>query len=145
MIGLASTPARTRAAGVPAQRLPCTPAASAPDRFPAFVASARSAPRIALAKPAAPATVTPPAVPRSKTHPTLASATGLPRYLKEIHDFPVLDFATEQSLAQRWRRHGDLAAAHRLITSHLRLVAKMAAGYRGYGLPLSELISEGNI
>src|ERR1700735_3639955 len=69
---------------------------------------------------------------------------GLSRYLTEIRKFPMLTKDEEFMLAKRWREHEDPAAAHRLVTSHLRLVAKIAMGYRGYGLPLSELIFEGN-
>ena len=67
------------------------------------------------------------------------------RYLEQIRHFPMLAAKDEYLLAKRWREHADPDAAHRLVTSHLRLVAKIAMGYRGYGLPLSELISEGNI
>ncbi len=67
------------------------------------------------------------------------------RYLQEIRTFPMLAPEEERSLAQRWRDQGDMAAAHKLVTSHLRLVAKIAMGYRGYGMPVSELISEGNV
>ncbi len=77
--------------------------------------------------------------------PVLGADAGLHRYLQEIKKFPLLDPAEEYMLAKRWREHGDTVAAHRLVTSHLRLVAKIASGYRGYGLPLWELISEGNI
>src|SRR3982074_3629161 len=70
---------------------------------------------------------------------------GLSRYLAEIRKFPLLDPQEEYMLAKRWREHGDAEAAHRLVTSHLRLGAKIAMGYRGYGLPVSELISEGNV
>ena len=70
---------------------------------------------------------------------------NLARYLQSIRKFPMLDAAEEAELAKRWVEHGDEQAAHRLVTSHLRLVAKIAMGYRGYGLPLGELISEGNI
>jgi RNA polymerase sigma-32 factor len=77
--------------------------------------------------------------------PAIAADGNLGRYLQEIRKFPVLDPAEEFMLAKRWREHGDSEAAHRLVTSHLRLVAKIAMGYRGYGLPLSELISEGNV
>lgn len=70
---------------------------------------------------------------------------GLRRYLQEIQKFPVLDAEEEYMLAKRWSEYGDYDAAHRLVTSHLRLVAKIASGYRGYGLPLAELIAEGNI
>ena len=79
------------------------------------------------------------------TVPTISSEGGLSRYLQEIRKFPLLDQGEEYMLAKRWREHGDPDAAHKLVTSHLRLVAKIAMGYRGYGLPLSELISEGNV
>src|ERR1019366_7057401 len=68
---------------------------------------------------------------------------GLSRYLTEIRKFPMLAKDEEFMLAKRWREHEDPAAAHRLVTSHLRLVAKIAMGYRGYGLPIGEVISEG--
>ena len=67
------------------------------------------------------------------------------RYLRDIHKFPLITPEEEFHLFARWRKQGDPTAAHRLVTSHLRLVAKIAMGYRGYGLPLSELISEGNV
>jgi RNA polymerase sigma-32 factor len=67
------------------------------------------------------------------------------RYLEEIWRFPMLEPQEEYMLARSWREHGDRNAAHRLVTSHLRLVAKIAMGYRGYGLPISEVISEGNV
>src|SRR3954471_6550474 len=70
---------------------------------------------------------------------------GLSRYLAEIRKFPLLDPQEEYMLAKRWREHEDTEAAHRLVTSHLRLVAKIAMGYRGYGLPINEVIAEGNI
>src|ERR1700748_2515632 len=70
---------------------------------------------------------------------------GLSRYLTEIRKFPMLAKDQEFMLAQRWKEHEDPEAAHRLVTSHLRLVAKIAMGYRGYGLPLGEVISEGNV
>jgi RNA polymerase sigma-32 factor len=70
---------------------------------------------------------------------------GLSRYLTEIRKFPMLTKDEEYMLAKRWREHEDSAAAHRLVTSHLRLVAKIAMGYRGYGLPIGEVISEGNV
>jgi RNA polymerase sigma-32 factor len=75
---------------------------------------------------------------------TLVSA-GTTRYLEEIRRFPMLEAEEESVLAKRWREHGDADAAHKLVTSHLRLVAKIAVGYRGYGLPISEVISEGNV
>jgi len=77
--------------------------------------------------------------------PSIASEGNLSRYLQEIRRFPMLKPKEEYMLAKRWREHGDTEAAHKLVTSHLRLVAKIAMGYRGYGLPLSELISEGNV
>jgi RNA polymerase sigma-32 factor len=70
---------------------------------------------------------------------------SLARYFREIWQFPVLTSDEEYMLAQRWREHADVEAAHKLVTSHLRLVAKIAAGYRGYGLPMADLIAEGNI
>ncbi len=70
---------------------------------------------------------------------------NLQRYLQEIRKFPMLEPEEEYMLAKSWREHGDADAAQRLVTSHLRLVAKIAMGYRGYGLPLAELISEGNV
>ncbi|BBK31010.1 RNA polymerase RpoH-like sigma 32 subunit [Stella humosa] len=77
--------------------------------------------------------------------PSVGSDGNLSRYLQEIRRFPMLVQDEEYMLAKRWREHEDTEAAHRLVTSHLRLVAKIAMGYRGYGLPLSELISEGNV
>jgi RNA polymerase sigma-32 factor len=77
--------------------------------------------------------------------PSLMSDSNLARYLAEIRKFPMLEASEEFMLAKRWREHEDPEAAHRMVTSHLRLVAKIAMGYRGYGLPLSELISEGNV
>ncbi|MEK0084681.1 RNA polymerase sigma factor RpoH [Benzoatithermus flavus] len=71
--------------------------------------------------------------------------TGLARYLDEIRRFPMLDAGEEYMLAKRWREQEDVEAAHKLVTSHLRLVAKIAMGYRGYGLPMNEIISEGNV
>jgi RNA polymerase sigma-32 factor len=76
---------------------------------------------------------------------TLSPEGNLTRYLQEIRKFPMLEHDEEFMLAKRWREHEDSDAAHRLVTSHLRLVAKIAMGYRGYGLPLGELISEGNL
>ena len=77
--------------------------------------------------------------------PVLTEGGGLKRYLQEIRKFPLLSEEEEYMLAKRFQEHGDVAAAHRLVTSHLRLVAKIAGQYRGYGLPASELIAEGNI
>ena len=77
--------------------------------------------------------------------PAVSSESNLSRYLQEIRRFPMLQPEEEFMLAKAWREHGDSKAAHKLVTSHLRLVAKIAMGYRGYGLPLSELISEGNV
>ena len=77
--------------------------------------------------------------------PVIASESGLARYLQEIKRFPMLEPQEEYMLAKRWREHGDRQAAHKLVTSHLRLVAKIAMGYRGYGLPIGEVISEGNV
>src|SRR5918995_1145914 len=77
--------------------------------------------------------------------PVLANEGGLSRYLDEIRRFPMLEPGEEYMLAKSWREHGDREAAHRLVTSHLRLVAKNAMGYRGHGLPISEAISEGNV
>ena len=73
------------------------------------------------------------------------SVGGLSIYLAQIKKFPMLDAEEEYMLAKNWRENGNLKAAHKLVTSHLRLVAKIAMGYRGYGLPVNELISEGNI
>ncbi|MEX2009603.1 MAG: RNA polymerase sigma factor RpoH, partial [Dongiaceae bacterium] len=81
----------------------------------------------------------------SRYLPTFASDSNLSRYLQEIRKFPMLEASEEFMLAKRWREHGDSEAAHTLVTSHLRLVAKIAMGYRGYGLPVGELISEGNV
>jgi RNA polymerase sigma-32 factor len=79
------------------------------------------------------------------TAPILAAESGLARYLEEIRRFPVLERQEEYRLAKRWREHGDRKAMHRVVASHLRLVAKIATGYRGYGLPIAEVISEGNV
>ena len=81
----------------------------------------------------------------SMTLPTPTDEGGLSRYLREVWRFPILEKQVEQDLAIRLRDHGDVDAAHDLVTSHLRLVAKIAMGYKGYGLPVADLISEGNI
>jgi RNA polymerase sigma-32 factor len=82
---------------------------------------------------------------KTSTLPTISSEGGLQRYLQEIRQFPMLQPEEEFMLAKRWREHNDREAAHKLVTSHLRLVAKIAMGYRGYGLPIGEVISEGNV
>jgi RNA polymerase sigma-32 factor len=82
---------------------------------------------------------------RATALPILSAESGLSRYLEEIRRFPMLEPQEEYMLAKSWREHGDRDAAHRLVTSHLRLVAKIAMGYRGYGLPISEIVSEGNV
>jgi RNA polymerase sigma-32 factor len=82
---------------------------------------------------------------RTTTLPILTAEPGLTHYLKAIGRFPMLGCQEEHMLAKRWREHGDRDAAHKLVTSHLRLVTKIAKNYRGYGLPISEAISEGNV
>ncbi|TNE58781.1 MAG: RNA polymerase sigma factor RpoH [Alphaproteobacteria bacterium] len=77
--------------------------------------------------------------------PTLSSEGGLSSYLQEIRKFPMLEPEEEYMLAKAWKEHGDSEAAHKMVTSHLRLVAKIAMGYRGYGLPTNEIVSEGNV
>jgi RNA polymerase sigma-32 factor len=77
--------------------------------------------------------------------PVITPEGSLSRYLQEIRKFPMLAAEEEFMLAKAWREHGDVEAAHKLVTSHLRLVAKIAMGYRGYGLPVGELIAEGNL
>ncbi len=79
------------------------------------------------------------------TLPSLSSQGSLDKYLKEIRKFPILKLEEEYTLAKSWKEDKDLNAAHKLVTAHLRLVAKIAMGYRGYGLPIADLISEGNI
>ncbi|MVA96348.1 RNA polymerase sigma factor RpoH [Nitratireductor sp. CAU 1489] len=82
----------------------------------------------------------------AQTLPSIVSGEGgLSRYLEEIRRFPMLQPEEEYMLAKRYHEHGDTEAAHRLVTSHLRLVAKIGMGYRGYGLPIGEVISEGNV
>jgi RNA polymerase sigma-32 factor len=75
----------------------------------------------------------------------VTAESGLTRYLEGIRRFPMLKPREEYLLAKRWREHGDREAAHKLVTSHLRLVAKNAMGYRGYGLPISEVIADGTV
>jgi RNA polymerase sigma-32 factor len=82
---------------------------------------------------------------RAAASPTLTAESGINRYLEEIRRFPMLEPQEEFMLAKRWRGQGDREAADRLVTSHLRLVTKIAMGYRGYGLPIAEVISEGNV
>ena len=81
----------------------------------------------------------------SRGLPALSADSGLSRYLSEIRKFPLLTPEEEYMFAKRVKEHGDAEAARRLVTSHLRLVAKIAMGYRGYGLPISEIVSEGNV
>jgi RNA polymerase sigma-32 factor len=81
----------------------------------------------------------------AKNLPSVSAHGGLTRYLEEIRQFPMLEPQQEYMLAKNWREHDDRDAAHQLITSHLRLVARIAMGYRGYGLPVGEVISEGNV
>ena len=82
----------------------------------------------------------------TKALPSIASGSGgLTRYLEEIRRFPLLEPGEEYMLAKRWQQHQDSEAAQKLVTSHLRLVARIAMGYRGYGLPIGEVISEGNV
>src|SRR5690606_39267476 len=82
----------------------------------------------------------------TKSLPTIAGGSvGLARYLEEIRRFPMLEPDEEYMLAKSWQEHADPDAAHKLVTSHLRLVARIAMGYRGYGLPIGEVISEGNV
>src|SRR4029077_9964577 len=82
---------------------------------------------------------------RNAAQPILTAEPGLTHYLEEIRRFPMLERQEEYVLGKRWREHGDRDAAHKLVTSHLRLVTKIARDYRGYDLPISEVISEGNI
>jgi RNA polymerase sigma-32 factor len=82
---------------------------------------------------------------RAATRAILTAESGLTRYFEQIRRFPMLERQEEYMLAKRWREHGDRDAAHQLVTSHLRLVTKIARDYRGYDLPISEVISEGNI
>lgn len=82
---------------------------------------------------------------KALTLPSIPSEGGLTSYFREIWRFPLLEKEQEFMLAERWRSHEDTNAAHQLVTSHLRLVAKIAMGYRGYGLPVEDLVAEGNI
>jgi RNA polymerase sigma-32 factor len=82
---------------------------------------------------------------RAAALPVITAEGGLAHYLNEIRRFSMLEPQEEYMLAKSWREHGDRKAVHKLVTSHLRLVAKIAMGYRGYGLPISEVISEGNV
>src|SRR5260370_40969381 len=82
---------------------------------------------------------------RTEALPILTAEPGLTHYFEEIRRIPMLERQEEYMLAKRWREHGDRDAAHKLVTSHLRLVTKIARDYRGYGLPISEAISEGNV
>src|SRR5207245_10464942 len=82
---------------------------------------------------------------RKTALPILTAEPGLTHYLEEIRRFPMLERQEEYMLAKRWREHGHRDAAHKLVTSHLRLVTKIARDYRGYGLPIPEAISEGNV
>jgi RNA polymerase sigma-32 factor len=81
----------------------------------------------------------------ARSLPSVGAHGGLTRYLEEIRQFPMLEPQQEYMLAKSWREHDDRDAAHQLVTSHLRLVARIAMGYRGYGLPIGEVISEGNV
>ena len=83
--------------------------------------------------------------PAPRNMPVMTADGNLQRYLQEIRKFPMLEAEDEFALAKRWREDGDVDSVHNLVTSHLRLVAKIAMGYRGYGLPVAELISEGNV
>jgi len=82
---------------------------------------------------------------RAATLPVLTAESGLTHYLEEIRRFPMLEPQEEHMLAKRWREHGDRDAAHKLVTSHLRFVVKIARDYRGYGLPIADVISEGHV
>ena len=82
---------------------------------------------------------------KSNMIPSISNEGNLSSYMEQIKKFPLLEAKEEYMLAKAWKNQGDVKAAHKLVTSHLRLVAKIASGYRGYGLPLSDLISEGNI
>src|SRR6476469_1272481 len=81
----------------------------------------------------------------ARSLPSVGAHGGLTRYLAVIRQVPMLEPQPEYMLAKSWREHDDRDAAHQLVTSHLRLVARIAMGYRGYGLPISEVVSEGNV
>ena len=81
----------------------------------------------------------------NKTLPALSNEGGLPAYLDQIKKFPMLAAEEEYMLAKNWKATGNIKSAEKLVTSHLRLVAKIAMGYRGYGLPVSDMVAEGNI
>src|SRR6201989_1896450 len=82
---------------------------------------------------------------QTMSQPLPSIGSGLAQYLTEIRKFPILSQEEETMFARRWREHGDREAAYRLVTSHLRLVAKIAMRYRGYGLPIADIVSEGNL
>src|SRR5258706_14978516 len=82
---------------------------------------------------------------RNAALPILTAEPGLTHYFEEIRRFPMLERQEEYMLAKRWREHGDRDAANKLVTSHLRFVTKIAGNYRGYGLPISDVISEANV
>ena len=82
---------------------------------------------------------------RAAAWPILTAESGIGHYFEEIQRFPMLDPQEEYTLAKRWREDGDRDAAHKLVTSHLRLVAKIAKSYRGYGLPIADIVSEGHV
>ena len=150
-----------RGADSPARQAPAPAAGNGGARQPAAEPAAKtpaktSAPaeKAADAAPAAPASPAPVPAAKAKTGdlkpvadslPALGPEASLQRYLQEIRKFPMLSPEEEYMLAKAWVEHGDVEAAHKLVTSHLRLVAKIAMGYRGYGLPLAELIAEGNV
>ena len=82
---------------------------------------------------------------KTVSQPLPSLGTGLAQYFTEIRKFPILTQEEETAYARRWRHHGDRDAAYRLVTSHLRLAAKIAMRYRGYGLPVADIVSEGNV
>ncbi|GIX16388.1 MAG: hypothetical protein KatS3mg119_0574 [Rhodothalassiaceae bacterium] len=148
----ADSPARQApapAAGTGGARQPAAePAAKTPAQSPAPAERAEDAAPVAPASPApvpAAKAKTGDLKPVADSLPALGPEASLQRYLQEIRKFPMLSPEEEYMLAKAWVEHGDVEAAHKLVTSHLRLVAKIAMGYRGYGLPLAELIAEGNV